>query len=166
MMKREEEFKVINLILSFKNIWPDYEIKTYIKHHYRFLSDKESNIGGEPKFNSGYNLKNSKLLSEQAKKENNFEGGREKRTTTNDHPYPLNYLVDRAVKDGYVSRENWPKLLKMIKLIVITEEENKKLNKAGLRQKMPFEVDDVYNIKDEYARYKVVGIKVIERKVA
>tara|TARA_Y100000310_G_scaffold141606_2_gene141074 strand:- start:39 stop:533 length:495 start_codon:yes stop_codon:yes gene_type:complete len=160
-MKRENEFKLLNFILGM--IWSEFKIKKHLKDPVRCLSDSESNNGGEPKFHSTYNLKNSTLLSEQAKKENNFEGGREKRTATSDHPIPLRYFIERMLKDRKITKRNFLKMLKLIKLIVITEEENKKLNKAGLRQKMPFEVKNVYNIQDEYARYKVVGINPVKR---
>ncbi len=163
MMKFEKDRAEINNILS-----AGYSLKKTTKKLNDairiYIDDISMMPGVQSQYNSGHTYKNSRLVSEQAMKENKFHLRGKDRAVANEHPNPLGLQRNQMIKDGYLSKTNFKKI--SIPSVVITKDEAKKLREAGLERKMPFEVKDVYNIKDKYARYKVVGIKVIKRKVA
>ena len=79
-----------------------------------------------------------------------------------DHAIPRNILVKMIVgKRTHLSANKMLKLLREFCVaVVITSKEDSQLSKAGLRQKMPKK----WNLKDLYARYKSVGIKIAKNK--
>jgi hypothetical protein len=76
-----------------------------------------------------------------------------------DHAVPFKYLQDELLKLSNVTVETIrPVLDRYGVTVLITGDDDQRLNKAGLRNKMP----DGWNGLDPLARYKAVGIELVE----
>ena len=78
-----------------------------------------------------------------------------------DHSIPFRILQDELLLLQQVDAASVEKLLKRYCVaVLITPTEDARLTKAGLNHKMP----DDWDGKDAFARYKAVGIKLIENQ--
>ncbi len=80
-----------------------------------------------------------------------------------DHMVPRNLLVKMCLEMKDASSSNTLKLLKKFGgAVILTVDEDKKLNKLKLRQKMPKN----WNGRDPYDRYKAARIKLSKNKLS
>jgi hypothetical protein len=78
-----------------------------------------------------------------------------------DHAIPLNYLQDKLLNLSDVAALRIKKLLKKFCIpVLITKKEDRKLDKAHYRERMP----DNWNGIDFRARYDAVGIRIAKNK--
>ena len=164
--KYNEDFKEINNIGT--SNWSLRKKTKKLNHCIRMLSDDRSMIPGvQAHYDSGFNYKNVELVSEQALKEDKFHLRGKNRVVSNEHPIVVGGFIKRIIKDCGISETNFEKMCELLRMVVIAKEEQERLDKK-FKTKMPFDVEDIYNIslEDVYARLDQVGIKVVERKVA
>jgi hypothetical protein len=76
-----------------------------------------------------------------------------------DHAVPFKYLQDELLKLSDVTVTTVREVLNRYGVsVLITDEEDERLNKAGLRYKMP----NGWDGSDALARYKAIGIELVE----
>ena len=84
-----------------------------------------------------------------------------------DHTVPTSVMIDKILSLYYSKSLTFETFSSMVQdagfITIITENEDKELNKFGLRQKMPDDWD-LNGANNAFARYDKVGIKIYEDK--
>ena len=126
-----------------------------VRSEYRYISDgAKEQLKGTPNPNYNYIYKKS--------------AHKDYKELTSEHPIPVSVIVDYLLdtnNDDWTEERLADFLEKVSGIAVVTMDENKKLNKAGLQRKLPngTTLDDIVNGKAEHTiRYKVAGVSVTE----
>jgi hypothetical protein len=154
---KEEIAKTIEILFDTKNNVPDY-LRKMLLERLLWATTENDNDGiykkydGQPYWSVGAL---NKLLDNISNKEKTFHDLR------HEHAVPKKEIKEKIENLKNKSTKNILRILNNLGFaVVVTKQEDKKINDTGFRTKMPKQIDLKSNLEIVFSRYIETGIKV------